>query len=78
MSEKQMNAEQEAFAALDQLDAEIVSLATGGVDSVYFTRVRITDADLKHRLPHPSVDEPKRPVEELMLMQQISWGAKNK
>ena len=48
MSEKQMNAEQEAFATLDHLGADIVWLGTSGVDSVYFTRVRITDADLKH------------------------------
>ena len=48
MSEKQMNAEQEAFATLDHLGADIVWLGTSGVDSVYFTRVRITDAYLKH------------------------------
>ncbi len=48
MSEKQMNAEQKACVALGQLGAEIVWLGTSGVDSVYFTRVRITDADLKH------------------------------
>ncbi len=48
MSEKQMNAEQKAVAALGQLGAEVVWLGTSGVDSVYFTRVRIADADLKH------------------------------
>ena len=48
MSEKQMNADQKAFAALDQLGADIVWLRTSGVDSVYFTRVRISDADLQH------------------------------
>ena len=46
MSEKQTNAEKKAVAALELLGAEIVWL--GGVDSVYVTKVRITDADLKH------------------------------
>ena len=43
-----MNSEQKAIAALDQLGAEVIRLGTSGVDSVYFTLVRITDADLKH------------------------------
>ncbi len=47
MSEKQMDAERKALAALDRLGAETVWLGSGGVDSVYFTRVGITDADLK-------------------------------
>jgi len=46
MTEKQMNAEQKAVAALDRLGAEIVWL--DAVESVYFIRERITDADLKH------------------------------
>ena len=48
MRSGQMNAEQEAFAAIEQPGAEIVWLGTSGVDSVYFARVQITDADLKH------------------------------
>ena len=47
MKKKQINAEQRAAAALGQLGAEIVWFGTTGVDSVYFTRVRIADADLK-------------------------------
>ena len=43
-----MNAEQKAAATLGQLGAEVVWLGTSGVDSVYFTQVRITDADLEH------------------------------
>ena len=46
MTEKQMNSEQKAVAALDRLGAEIVRL--DAVESVYFIRERITDADLTH------------------------------
>jgi hypothetical protein len=47
MSNNQMNAEQKAAATLGQLGAEVVWLGASGVDSVYFTREGITDADLK-------------------------------
>ena len=48
MADRQTNAEQKALAAFDQLGAEIVWLGASDVDSVYFTRVQITDGDLKH------------------------------
>ena len=48
MSNNQMNAEQKVVATLGQLGAEVVWLGASGVDSVYFTREGITDADLKY------------------------------
>ena len=48
MSNNQMNAERKAAAKLGQLGAEVVWLGASGVDSVYFTREGITDADLKY------------------------------
>jgi hypothetical protein len=47
LTEKQMKSQQKAIAALDQLGAEVVWHGTSGVDSVYFNRVQIADADLK-------------------------------
>ncbi len=48
MTDRQTNPEAKTIAVLNRLGADLGWLGAGSVDSVYFTRVRITDLDLKH------------------------------